>query len=185
MFPFLKSSDIDEFLSICQYTTYKNKEVIFNRGSTNRKLAFILSGVVRGYFINKLDVEKNIILRVGGTFICPVEWLNGAIPSKYTFEAILECEVLILNISDFQELAKKNDAIFDLHEWSLVDPINMMLYRIESMIDLSAEERYKDLLKKHPYLFQKAFNKHIANFLGIMPVSLSRIIKGIRGDSNQ
>ncbi len=154
-------------------------------GSTSQKAAFILSGVVRGYFINELDIDKNIILRIAGTFVSPVEWLSGNFPTKYTFEAILECELLLFNITDFRELAKTNSAIFDLYSWSLIDSINMMLYRIESMVNLSAEQRYKDLLEKHPVFFQKTFNKHIANFLGITPVSLSRIIKRMKEGSNR
>lgn len=154
-------------------------------GSTSQKAAFILSGVVRGYFINELDIEKNIILRIAGTFVSPVEWLSGNFPTRYTFESILECELLLFNITDYRELAKANSAIFDLYSWSLIDSINMMLYRIESMVNLSAEQRYKDLLEKHPVFFQKAFNKHIANFLGITPVSLSRIIKRMKEGSNR
>ena len=37
------------------------------------------------------------------------------------------------------------------------------------------EERYQNLLKKQPDLFQRIPQKYIANFLGISPESLSRI----------
>ena len=176
-FPYLKSTDIDMLLSICQFKKFKNKEIIFQVGSTTRRAAFILSGVARGYFINKDGVEKNVMLRVEHNFMGVPEWLFGDIPTKYTYEAILECELLVFNLIDIEELAKKNAAIFDLYVNGLKDTILIMIYRIETMIDLSPEERYNDLLEKHPYFFQAAFNKHIANFLGITPVSLSRIIK--------
>ncbi len=42
---------------------------------------------------------------------------------------------------------------------------------------LSAKERYENLLKKHPEIFQKVQLYHIANYLGIAPKSLSRIRK--------
>ena len=45
------------------------------------------------------------------------------------------------------------------------------------LIDKSPEERYDALLQQSPQFFQTAFNKHIANYLGITPVSLSRIIR--------
>ena len=50
----------------------------------------------------------------------------------------------------------------------------------EQTIDLqllSAKERYANLLKKHPEIFQKVQLYHIANYLGIAPKSLSRIRK--------
>jgi CRP-like cAMP-binding protein len=37
------------------------------------------------------------------------------------------------------------------------------------------EERFQNLLKKQPDLFQRVPQKYIANFLGVSPESLSRI----------
>ena len=176
----MKGTDIDEFLAICQYKSYKNKEIIFQAGSTTRKAAFILSGVTRGYFINKEGIEKNLILRVERKFMGVPEWLLDNSPTKYTYEAIMECELLVFNLTDLEELAKKNPILFDFYSWGLKDNLITMLYRLETMIDMSPEERYIDLLDKYPLFFQTAFNKHIANFLGITPVSLSRIIKRMK-----
>jgi FixJ family two-component response regulator len=55
----------------------------------------------------------------------------------------------------------------------------IMQYRIEESLTKLPVERYINLLNKNPELFQKVFNKHIANYLGITPVSLSRIRKRI------
>jgi len=46
---------------------------------------------------------------------------------------------------------------------------------------LSAKERYENLLKKYPEIFQKVQLYHIANYLGIAPKSLSRIRKELSG----
>lgn len=154
IFPFLSSADIDAFLSICQYKIFKNKEIIFPVGSTTRKAAFILSGVTRAYFMDKEGVDKNIMLRVENTFMGLPEWLFESKPTKYTFEAILECELLIFNMVDFENLARKNPAIFDLYMWSVKQMMAMMHYRIETMVNLSPEERYMDLLEKYPQFFQ-------------------------------
>lgn len=180
LFPFVNSSDIDEFLFLCQYKMFKNKEIIFPAGSTSRKAAFILSGVTRAYFMDNEGVEKNVMLRVENTFMGLPEWLFESKPTKYTFEAILECELLIFNIVDLENLAKKNPAIFDFYVWILKDMMKTMLYRLETLVNLSPEERYKDLLERYPQFFQTVFNKHIANFLGITPVSLSRIVKRMK-----
>ena len=37
------------------------------------------------------------------------------------------------------------------------------------------EERFQNLIKKHPNLFQRIPQKYIASFLGVSPESLSRI----------
>ena len=180
MFPFLSDSDIETFLEICQYKTFKGKETIFQAGTTTRKVCFVLSGFIRGYVINSEGVEKNLILRGEGKFSSVPEWLFSDMPTKYNFEALLDSELLICKIQDFEALAKKNPALFDLYTLALKENLSIIVYRLESMILLSPEQRYKDLLDKNPQLFQTAFNKHIANFLGITPISLSRIIKRIK-----
>ena len=43
------------------------------------------------------------------------------------------------------------------------------------------EERFNNLIKKQPDLFQRIPQKYIANFLGISPESLSRIRNRIIG----
>ena len=120
------------------------------------------------------------ILRGEGKFSSVPEWLFSDMPTKYNFEALLDSELLICKIQDFEALAKKNPALFDLYTLALKENLSIIVYRLESMILLSPEQRYKDLLDKNPQLFQTAFNKHIANFLGITPISLSRIIKRIK-----
>ncbi|MFY8165710.1 MAG: Crp/Fnr family transcriptional regulator, partial [Sediminibacterium sp.] len=51
--------------------------------------------------------------------------------------------------------------------------------RIESIQFHSAEERYNALMKESPNLLQRVSLKHIASYLGITQVSLSRI-RGIK-----
>jgi hypothetical protein len=54
--------------------------------------------------------------------------------------------------------------------------------RIDSFVLLSPEERYKKYIKDFPGIVNRAPDKHIANVLGITPVSLSRIRKRIASE---
>jgi len=176
-FPFLKEEDIEQLLDIAQYRCYQNKEKIVKSGEIPRKIFFLLKGMTRGYFINKKGEEKNIFLRPEHTLTGAPESLFQNKPTKYTFEAILETHLLIYDFNDFKQLAQKNPRINDLYIQGLQENIQTLIGRVEMMIDKSPEERYEELLKQSPQFFQTAFNKHIANYLGITPVSLSRIIR--------
>ena len=59
----------------------------------------------------------------------------------------------------------------------LKENVFTLLFRIEILASKSPAERYEALIKHHPQFFQKTYHKHIANYLGITPNSLSRIIK--------
>src|SRR5690606_41226012 len=52
--------------------------------------------------------------------------------------------------------------------------------RLISLQCKSATERYTDLIKNHPYLVQRVALGHIASYLGITQVSLSRIRAAIK-----
>ncbi|MNY69380.1 hypothetical protein D3C86_2073130 [compost metagenome] len=52
--------------------------------------------------------------------------------------------------------------------------------RLISRLLLNATERYKNLMDHHPELLQRVQLNYIASYLGITPVSLSRIRAEIR-----
>ena len=176
-FAFLEGSDIRLLLEISTYKKCVNKEVIINSGKGSNDMFFILKGMIRGYYTNKDGEEINIFLRPEHTLTCSPQTLLHAAPSKYTFETVLETHVLIFPYNKLDAVKEKNKNIARLFEYGLIENIQTLIYRVESFVALTPEERYNDLFKKSPKLFKSAFNKHIANYLGITPVSLSRISK--------
>jgi len=176
-YPFLQETDIQQFLKIAKYQSFKNREIFIQSGQNSKKVFFILSGMIRGYFINQKGEEKNIFLRPEFTISGPPDSLFQNKPTKFTFESILETELLVFSFDQFQELSTKLPNINKMQLAALYENLQILLFRVESLIDKFPEERYEELLEKHPQFFQTAFNKHIANYLGITPNSLSRIIK--------
>ncbi|MEM6345523.1 MAG: Crp/Fnr family transcriptional regulator [Bacteroidota bacterium] len=176
-FPFLNSAESELLFANCEIKKLKNREAIIKAGQKRAEVFYILRGMVRGYFINQKGEEKNIFLRPEFTFTGPPDTLFAAQITKYTFEAIQETEVLLLNYPNFLELAAQYPGINQVHILSLQENLQTLLFRVEGLVDQSPAERYETLLERSPQFFQTAFHKHIANYLGITPVSLSRIIK--------
>ncbi len=176
-FPFLSVKESDLLFANSEIKKLRNREVIIKAGQKRAEVFYILQGMVRGYFINQKGEEKNIFLRPEFTFTGPPDTLFSDQVTKYTFEAIQETEVLLLNYPKFLELAAHNPGINRVHILSLQENLQTLLFRVEGLVDQSPAERYETLLKRSPQFFQTAFHKHIANYLGITPVSLSRIIK--------
>lgn len=181
-FPFLSDEDVNALLEKGVYRKMQNKEIIIRRGQNIRQLFFTLSGMIRGYFINQKGEEKNIFLRPDHTFTGAPECLFHHQPTKYTFESILETELLIFEMKDLEPLMLQYPNISKVYMASLQETIQTLISRVESLIDLPPAKRYEKLLLRSPQFFQTAFNKHIANYLGITPVSLSRIIKRRKND---
>lgn len=177
IFPSLEKEDVDAFLSICRMRKMANKEPIVKVGQKTNLAFFILKGAIRGYHVNQEGVEKIIFLRPTHTFMGPPNALFKDAATKYTFEAIGETELLLFEFAKLEKLAFANQKILKIYLDSYKEIVQTMIYRIESMINKMPEDRYLDLMEKNPKFFQNFYLKDIANYLGITPVSLSRIIK--------
>jgi len=178
-FPFLSKKDLDCFLEITNYKKKKKKEVIIGTENRSDKLFFILKGYVRGFTIDPCGTEQNILLREEGYFVGDADKLFYNAPQKYTYVAITKTHYLSLKYSDFEKLALNNPAISKLLLHVLKEIISTQGKRIESLISTKAKIRYQILAEIKPEFIKKVSSKHIASFLGITPVSLSRITNSI------
>ena len=176
-YPFLLDSDIESLMTIAKLKQVSNKTVLIKGGEISKKLFFIAEGLIRGYFTNDKGVEKNIFLRPERTITGAPNSLFNDKPTKYTFEAVGNCVLLEYTQEEFGKLSIANSQFTKMYVQGLHEVIRTLIFRVESLIDKMPEERYEQLINTHPQFFQKAYNKHIANYLGITSVSLSRIIK--------
>ena len=176
-YPFLLDSDIESLMRIAKLKQVSNKTVLIKGGEVSKKLFFIAEGLIRGYFTNDKGVEKNIFLRPERTITGAPNSLFNDRPTKYTFEAVGNCVLLEYTQEDFGRLSIENSQFTKMYVQGLHEVIKTLIFRVESLIDKMPEERYEQLINTNPIFFQKAYNKHIANYLGITSVSLSRIIK--------
>ena len=176
-YPFLLDSDIESLMTIAKLKQVSNKTVLIKGGEISKKLFFIAEGLIRGYFTNDKGVEKNIVLRPERTITGAPNSLFNDKPTKYTFEAVGNCVLLEYTQEEFGKLSIANSQFTKMYVQGLHEVIRTLIFRVESLIDKMPEERYEQLINTHPQFFQKAYNKHIANYLGITSVSLSRIIK--------
>lgn len=180
LLPNLPISGIDSLIKISTYSIKQNKEIISKSGQHSKKVYLILKGSLRGYIINENGIEKNVLLRSEGVFIADAVGLFKNKPQKYTFETIGKTKLLVFDFKEFESLAYKNPIILRLYLTVLKEAIVRLTYRIDSLITLTNEERYLKLTKLDPLFLRSAYSKHIANFLGMTPVSLSRIMKRVR-----
>ena len=88
------------------------------------------------------------------------------------------------NFYELEAISRKNEELSKLYIQSLKRTIAILTERIDTMINMTHEERYLDLLEKNPLFLKSVFDKQIANYIGITPLSLSRIIKPVQENTN-
>ena len=180
-FPFLASQDLDLLLEGSKLLHLEHKETISKEGDRIAHIHYIHKGMVRGYFIADTGEERTMIIRPTNTFSGPPGILSGATHSKYNFEAIQETVLIRMDINSILSYSNTHLGICRLYNEILRENLHTVFFRVELLAGMSPEERYETLLKERPELFQKSYHKYVANYLGITPNSLSRIIKRRKG----
>jgi len=139
--------------------------------------AYILkTGVIRSY-----SVEKN--KEHTKTIYTPISTSGnlGALiknePSTLVYECLTDCEVLECNYKDFYNLSLQHHEISIFHYKILQSVYIREEAKILELQMLDATKRYKKLQENYPGIDNLINQYHIASYLNITPVQLSRIRK--------
>lgn len=175
----------EEFLlseKMWQCTKYKKGEFYNEYKSVCKYLGFINNGVFRSYIIDeKNGEEKNVFFYSSQQFVVTFKSFITQSPCNYHTQAMTDSSVLCIGLSDLLTLYKNSHAWEKFGRILAQEAFNIVIDRTESFLFRSPEERYLDLIKQHPDIFNNVPLYHISSYLGIQGPSLSRIRKRISG----
>jgi CRP/FNR family transcriptional regulator, anaerobic regulatory protein len=103
-------------------------------------------------------------------------------PSHLNIKAIEDSELLFIQNNDLERLYVETPT---LERFGRILMEQAYVKLVQLSIDLQtlpATDRYLNLLKRYPEIFQKIPLYHIANYLGIAPKSLSRIRNAVSSE---
>ena len=161
--------------SIFKETVFIEKAGFFyKKNQICKKLGFIINGMCRYYYdTEKEDVTRWVALK--DEFVTSLSSFISQDRSQENIQAIQPTEMLIATRQDWQDLYKEEEFVRQLWVRNIEDNYLGMENRVFNLIALTAEERYKWMLKNQPRFNQFVPDKYIASMLGIEPRHLSRI----------
>jgi CRP-like cAMP-binding protein len=161
---------------------YKKGEYYNEYNTVCKYLGFITEGVFRSFIIDgKTGEEKNVFLYSQNQFVVTFKSFVNQVPCDYHTEAMSDAKVIYICYTDIIDLYKQS------HQWERFgrllaqEAFNVAIERAESFLFKTPEERYLDLIKHHPHIFNNIPLYHISSYLGIQGPSLSRIRKRLSG----
>ncbi|MFD0674720.1 Crp/Fnr family transcriptional regulator [Cohnella sp. GCM10027633] len=144
-------------------------------GEPTADIGFCLSGLFRLYYTTPDGTDYNKNFCGQNEFVASYSSLLMGEPSYFSIQALMDSELLVVRFRDFE-------ALFDRHAcWGKLGRLiaqHMFVSkerRERELLMLSAEERYRQFLGRYKHLENKVPQYHIASYLGITPVALSRI----------
>ena len=148
-------------------------------GHTCKTIYFINKGIARiYYYYDGVDITESFAFE--NNIIARVESLFTGNPSRKAIQVLEDSEIVAIDATqlfDLYDTYPETERLFrKIFEAGYVDTVN----RMEAIQFHTAEERYTLLIKEQPTLLQRVPLKHIASYLGITQVTLSRIRAVIR-----
>lgn len=166
-----------QFGSLCELVKFKKNEIIKPYGQQERYGYFILRGS-GGVFLWKENSYVCLDLMYEDTFFGDYMSLINKEPSPLETMALENSEMLRISRQNIDALKETpmGQLIF------LISAESSFVEKQQQQIDLllkTAEQRYLNLLEKHPHLIRRTPQKHLASYLGVTAQSLSRIRRKI------
>lgn len=153
----------------------KKNEYFIRQGEQPDRLAFITSGLFRVFCNTESGEEKTLSFRTKGQFIAAYTPYLEDRETWYSIEALKESDLLYLTLDQHEELFASHPCWEKVFQNYIVRLFIEKEDRERSFLMEDAKTRYLRFKEKYPEIEQQIHQFHVASFLGISPVSLSRI----------
>lgn len=157
----------------------KKGHVLYREGETPSKLTFLIQGLLRGYFLdaNGKDITDCFAFEPGSP---AVACISLGEPASVSIEALEDSQVLELPLTWVLELLEEYPQLYRTYSFFLLQALRCHWQVKVAMYQYTAMERYQWFLRAYPGLHRQVSGKHIASFLGMTQVTLSRLRRTLR-----
>ncbi|MGQ8336628.1 Crp/Fnr family transcriptional regulator [Sunxiuqinia sp. A32] len=175
----ISQEDEAVILSAFETTSIRKKKDLLVPGNVCKYLYFITKGCLRSYYVDLKGVEHIYQIRMDNNWISDLESFFTQRPSKYYIESLEDSQMLRISHERIEQLYLDLPKLERYFRILFQKAYINSLKRLNATMWESAVDRYNDMLKEQPDMFQRVPLVYIASYLGITPESLSRIRKKI------
>lgn len=165
-----------KFRGILAEREIASKTVLLDEGEISNHVYFIKKGCLRLWF-NKHGKDITYQFFFEGQAVASIESFLSGKPGIFTLESIEPSTIVSISKNHFQQLGQHFPEFKDRFQELIYQRFRDYSELFLSMIKDTPKERYEDLITNHPEIIKRVPQHYIASYLGITPVSLSRIRK--------
>jgi CRP-like cAMP-binding protein len=175
----MNDEEVELYMSFLTQKSLRKKGYLLRAGDTCFCVTYINKGCMRRYIIDEHSKEVILNFALEDHWVGDLESFIFQKPTDFYIQALEDCELLQLPRENFYRACKEIPRFKKFHDDKAQLNHYSVLKRLSMAKSATPEEKYLDLMKKQPQLFQRIPLHYIASYLGIEPESLSRIRKRI------
>lgn len=171
----LTAADFEQLSSYFSFKTVNHNTYLLREGELSHYSFFVESGLLQSFSLDKKGGEHILLF-------APENWIVADRASQYFnkpaefYIKAIEHSVIVYIHAEFMERASAISTEFSCFvENSLQRNIYIQQQRINSLLAMTAKERYLLFMEMYPGLLMRVPQWMIASYLGITPESLSRV----------
>lgn len=178
----IKEDVLSQLAALGELVEFAANELIVAAGDDENKLYLLIDGLIRKYY---LDYQGNDLthqfLESGQVFSTQHVVFSGQVMCN--FEALESCKMVCFDYERVQALMKKEPLLTQVYIGILEETLRIKLIREAALLAESATERYIKLKAEILDIDQRVNHGYIASYIGVTPVSLSRIRRTLREEN--
>lgn len=153
------------------------KDFFLQEGSTNFNQGFVADGTLRVYYTDSKGNEHVLYFAFADWWVGDLSAFHFDDAATLNVQALEESYILEISKEDLEYLFDQIPALERLFRVMAQRTLAVLQKRFLMTVSAHAEERYQELLQRHPGIEQIVAQHQIASYLGILPESLSRMKK--------
>ncbi len=157
---------------------FKKNAFLIRAGEVTENSFVILKGLVRDFYILESGKEYNTRFNPENTIAGSFSSMVLKLPSRFYIQALEDTETVVLNRTKIEELYERHPCWERLGRLMAEYAMIKKEQRDNEILD-SLETRYLRFLDESPDLMNRIPQYHIASYLGVTDVALSRLRKRI------
>lgn len=154
----------------------QRNDFLKNGGTVDTNLYYILSGSVKVFLVHQNE-EHVVRLGYTGNFIAALDSLITQKKSEFYIQALKKTTIKFVSRKTVFDWINADISHRILWEDTLQQLILQHIEREKDLLCTKPKERYLNVLKRSPQVFQHIPHKHIAAYLRMTPETLSRLQK--------
>ena len=170
----------DAWLNHMSFKSYDAEDFLVHSGELGDTLYMLESGLVRLYYTTPDGKERNKAFYRAGQITGPVSAAITSSPAPFSIQALEPTRAICFRFRDLLQAARLNADVAGLYRQMLAEAFIRNEQREAVLLTCNAEQRYQWLLEHEPDLLERVPQFHIASYLGVDAVSLSRLKRKLR-----
>jgi len=149
--------------------------ILLFEGDIATKLFLVINGCLRAFFIKENGIEITSQFFLEGQMVASFESAMTGTPSRLYIDTIEDSIIGFIPMNYLEKAISESSSARDHFNKFLISRLIYYMNQHASFILDNPEKRYLKLIQENPEFVSRLPQQYIASYLGITPVSLSRI----------